>query len=64
MGTRVTGDEAAEQLAERLSTMGDLAYRRARPEDYSSVIRLQTANYIDNLTEAERKEGFLSAKLL
>ena len=41
--------------------MGVLVYRRARPEDYRSIIRLQTANYIDNLPEEQRKEGFLSA---
>ena len=39
-----------------------IEYRRARPEDYASIIRLQRANYIANLTEAERKEGFLSAE--
>jgi hypothetical protein len=37
-------------------------YRRARPEDYPSILRLQAADYIDNLTEEQRKEGFLSAK--
>lgn len=37
-------------------------YRRARPVDYPSIIRLQRVNYIGNLTEEERKEGFLSAE--
>jgi predicted GNAT superfamily acetyltransferase len=63
MGTRLALDEAAgqRQVAERLSTMAVLVYRRARPEDYRSIIRLQAANYIDNLTAEQRKEGFLSA---
>jgi predicted GNAT superfamily acetyltransferase len=37
-------------------------YRRATPQDYSAILRLQTANYITNLSEAERQEGFLSAE--
>ena len=37
-------------------------YRRATQEDYSAILRLQTANYITNLSEAERQEGFLSAE--
>ena len=39
-----------------------IQYRRARPEDYASIIRLQRADYIGNLTEEERREGFLSAE--
>jgi hypothetical protein len=39
-----------------------IEYRHARPEDYASIMRLQRANYIDNLTAEERKEGFLSAE--
>ena len=42
--------------------MGAAQYRRARPEDYDSILRLQAANYIGNLTEEQRKEGFLSAQ--
>jgi hypothetical protein len=41
---------------------GTIVYRRARPEDYPSIIRLQAADYIDNLSEEQRKEGFLSDK--
>jgi predicted GNAT superfamily acetyltransferase len=37
-------------------------YRRATPDDYSAVLGLQSANYIANLSEEERKEGFLSAQ--
>ena len=50
-------------MAVSLNAMGTIVYRRARPEDYPSIIRLQAADYIDNLTEEQRKEGFLSAKL-
>lgn len=64
MGTGLANDEAAgrHQVAERLSSMAGVVYGRAQPEDYRSIIRLQTANYIDNLSEEQRKEGFLSAK--
>jgi predicted GNAT superfamily acetyltransferase len=37
-------------------------FRRATPEDYSAILRLQSANYIANLSPEERKEGFLSAE--
>lgn len=37
-------------------------FRRATAGDYSAVLRLQSANYIANLTPEERKEGFLSAQ--
>jgi hypothetical protein len=37
-------------------------FRRARAEDYPSILALQSANFIANLSEAERKEGFLSAQ--
>lgn len=36
--------------------------RRARPGDYPEVLALQRANFVANLTEDERKEGFLSAQ--
>lgn len=42
--------------------MFGIEYRRAGPEDYFSIVRLQRANYIGNLTEEERREGFLSAE--
>jgi hypothetical protein len=35
---------------------------RARPEHYQAVLRLQSANFIANLSEEERKDGFLSAE--
>jgi hypothetical protein len=37
-------------------------FRRARQDDYSAILRLQSVNYIANLSEEERKEGFLSAE--
>jgi predicted GNAT superfamily acetyltransferase len=36
-------------------------YRRALPADYSAIVRLNSANFIANLSENERKDGFLSA---
>ena len=37
-------------------------YRRAAAADYKQILQLQSANYIANLTEEERKSGFLSAQ--
>jgi hypothetical protein len=37
-------------------------YRRAIRADYARILRLQSDNYFANLSEAERKEGFLSAQ--
>ena len=42
--------------------MNNVLYRRARSEDYSGILRLQSANYIDNLSHQERNQGFLSAQ--
>ena len=39
-----------------------ISFRRAGPKDYSAILALQSANFIANLTEEERKEGFLSAQ--
>jgi hypothetical protein len=36
-------------------------YRRAIPTDYPEIVRLNEANFIANLTEEEREDGFLSA---
>ena len=49
-------------LPELTVIMDDIVYRRARHEDYSGILRLQTANYIANLSPQERAEGFLSAE--
>jgi predicted GNAT superfamily acetyltransferase len=37
-------------------------FRRATRRDYSAILRLQSANYIANLSQEERQEGFLSAE--
>jgi hypothetical protein len=42
--------------------MASFIFRRAQPPDYSAILRLQSANFIANLSEEERKEGFLSAE--
>ncbi|MGH7794984.1 MAG: N-acetyltransferase [Candidatus Binatia bacterium] len=42
--------------------MSIIGYRRAQPEDYSAILDLQSANFIANLSEEERKRGFLSAQ--
>lgn len=35
---------------------------RAAPEDYAGILRLQAANYSENLSAQERQGGFLSAE--
>jgi len=42
-------------------TLKAVEYRRARPQDYPAILRLNSANFIANLAEAERQDGFLSA---
>jgi hypothetical protein len=42
--------------------MSKIQYRRARPDDYTAILDLQCANYIANLSEEEREQGFLSAQ--
>jgi predicted GNAT superfamily acetyltransferase len=42
--------------------MTGIEYQRAKPKHYSAILQLQSANYIANLSEAERKQGFLSAQ--
>ena len=42
--------------------MRGIEYRRAGPEHYAGIVRLQRANYIGNLSAEERWEGFLSAE--
>lgn len=39
-----------------------IQFRRARPQDYTEILALQSANFFAHLTEEERKEGFLSAQ--
>jgi hypothetical protein len=42
--------------------MGPFVFSRAQPQDYSGILRLQSANFIGNLSTEERTEGFLSAE--
>jgi len=42
--------------------LSESVFRRAVPEDYPAILRLQSNNFIENLSESERKEGFLSAQ--
>jgi len=39
----------------------NVEYRRALPQDYPAILRLNSANLIANLAEADRQDGFLSA---
>ena len=39
-----------------------ILYRRAGPDDYPAILRIQSANYIANLAGEDRKKGFLSAE--
>ncbi|MBI2211413.1 MAG: N-acetyltransferase [Deltaproteobacteria bacterium] len=42
--------------------MSAVTFRRAAPEDFPGILRLQSANTIANLRPEEREEGFLSAE--
>ena len=42
--------------------MASFVFRRARPPDYPAILRLQSENFIANLSEEECTEGFLSAE--
>jgi predicted GNAT superfamily acetyltransferase len=42
--------------------MSPFVFTRAKPQDYSAILRLQSANFIGNLSIEEQKEGFLSAE--
>ena len=42
--------------------MAPLVFTRAKPRDYLAILRLQSANFIGNLSIEEQKEGFLSAE--
>jgi hypothetical protein len=37
--------------------------RPARREDYPRILTLENSNYVDNLTDLQRKDGFLSARM-
>lgn len=42
--------------------MPGVEFRRAKPQDFPAILKIQSANHIDNLSVEERKEGFLSAQ--
>lgn len=42
--------------------MSMVDFTRAKPQHYTGILLLQSANYIGNLSEEERKYGFLSAE--
>jgi predicted GNAT superfamily acetyltransferase len=42
--------------------MRDVEFRRAGPQDFSAILKLQSANYVGNLSAEEREQGFLSAE--
>ncbi len=42
--------------------MQEVEFRRAKPQDFPAILKLQSANYAGNLSVEERKEGFLSAE--
>ncbi len=43
-------------------TLANASCRRAAAADYAQILELQAANYIANLSDAERAQGFLSAQ--
>ena len=49
-------------ISQTQGNLSESVFRRAAPEDYSAILRLQSVNYIANLSDEERKEGFLSAQ--
>jgi predicted GNAT superfamily acetyltransferase len=42
--------------------LSEIEFRRARPEDFPGILRIQSANQIANLSSEEREQGFLSAQ--
>jgi predicted GNAT superfamily acetyltransferase len=42
-------------------TIAKVLYRRALPQDYGPIVELNAANFVANLAEDERADGFLSA---
>ncbi len=42
--------------------MNQITVRLAKPEDYLHILDLESRNYIDNVPDTERRDGFLSAK--
>jgi hypothetical protein len=42
--------------------MSSVEFRRAVARDYPAILRIQSANFVGNMSEEERREGFLSAE--
>lgn len=42
--------------------MGNVEFRRARQRDFTAIVKIQSANYVGNLSAKELREGFLSAE--
>ena len=42
-------------------TMQNVEYRLAQDRDFTAIVRLNEANFVKNLNESEREDGFLSA---
>jgi predicted GNAT superfamily acetyltransferase len=47
-------------MSRQMTTTG-IEYRRALAQDYPAIVQLNAANFIANLSEEERNDGFLSA---
>jgi hypothetical protein len=41
--------------------VNSIVYRQAVPADYPAIVQLNSANFVVNLSEEERQDGFLSA---
>ncbi len=42
--------------------MSAVEFRRAGPQDFSAILRIQAANFVGNLSAEDRQSGFLSAE--
>src|SRR6266545_2356812 len=51
-----------DRIVTMMSTAISKEFRRTLPGDCAAILKLQSANYIANLSEEERKTGFLSAE--
>ncbi len=61
---RERGPKAARELGITVPQKFEFKaeFRAASAEDYCAILRLQDSNYIANLSEQERRQGFLSAQ--
>jgi predicted GNAT superfamily acetyltransferase len=49
-------------ISQARGNLSEAVFRRAAAEDCPAILQLQSANFIANLSESERQEGFLSAQ--